>query len=242
MVQRVSLLTFDEKVVAPPDIIYSTSPRRAVGDDGRPYFIKGPDLEVVFAEITGCVLAREVGLPVPDVAACYGDGETYAGSAKVKDALRELPPFNYLHDVATNYGDLFDAIVVDVWLANTDRNFGNVVCEPQRGGRVKLVFIDFEKSVTLRPQPIMSSMSLEAWRLWPTGELGNELRARKPLRPPQAMIERIHSLSQERCNRLVTEAVDVIGSPVGWADDSVHALSRRAGRIAQLVEEVWAAV
>lgn len=242
MIQRINLLTFDDNVKARPGIVYSTNPRRVVGDDGKPYFIKGPEIEVVFAEIAGCELAREVELPVPEVAACDVDGATYAASAKVKDALREIPPFINLPDGSINYEDMFNAIVVDVWLANTDRNFGNVVCEPQRGGKVKFVFIDFEKSVTLRPHPIILSAGVEARQLWPTGELGEELRARKPLNPPQIMIERIRLLSEERCKQLLGEVAAAIGAPVEWIDASAHVLSRRAVKVQQLAEDVWAAV
>ena len=239
MIPRVNLLTFDSPIQSPQGIVYSTSPRRAEAEGGS-YFIKGPEVEVVFAEIAGCALAREVGLPVPDVAACEGEGETYAGSLRVKDALRDIAPLITQLDGVTNPEDLFNAIVVDVWLANTDRNLGNVVGRPLGGGRVELVFIDFEKSVALRPQPYVSSTAVEARKLWPTVELGNELRQRKPLHPPTEIIDRIHSLPTERCAELIGEAVAAIGSPVPWADDSAFALSKRAVKIQQLVEEVWA--
>ena len=94
---------------------------------------------------------------------------------------------NLAHRVS-NFEDLFSVIVIDIWLANKDRNFGNVVGRPQRGGgQIEFVFIDFEKSVTLRPHPIVSSTAVKASELWPSDELGNKLRARKPLNPPPIM-------------------------------------------------------
>jgi hypothetical protein len=60
MVYETDLLSFDGRVSAPEGIVYSTSPRRAEGEDGHSYFIKGPDVEVVFAELAGCSFATRV--------------------------------------------------------------------------------------------------------------------------------------------------------------------------------------
>jgi hypothetical protein len=95
--------------------------------------------------------------------------------------------------------------------------------------------------VTLRPHPVVSSPGVEARALWPTAALGNELRAKKPLHPPLAMVERIRLFPHERCAELIDEGIAAIGYPVAWADGSVEALKRRSVRIQQLVEEVWAA-
>jgi hypothetical protein len=78
---RTTLLTIDEPVVAPKGLVYSTSPRRAEGDNGRSYFIKGHENnEAIFAEIGGCILANAVGLPVPAVALCDFEDAQFAGS------------------------------------------------------------------------------------------------------------------------------------------------------------------
>ncbi len=69
------LLTIDDPVIAPKGLVYSTAPRRAEGDNGRSYFIKGDNNETVFAEIAGCILADAVGLPVPAIALCQFDGD-----------------------------------------------------------------------------------------------------------------------------------------------------------------------
>src|SRR6266566_343750 len=93
MIPRTNLATFDDPVRSPIGIVYSTNPRRAEAENEVSYFIKGPDPEIVFAEIAGCTLAREVGLPVADVAACCVNGGTYAGSARVRDAIRQVGPW-----------------------------------------------------------------------------------------------------------------------------------------------------
>src|SRR3989442_11822513 len=145
MIARINLLTLDEPVRSPLGIVYSTNPRRAEGEDEVQYFAKGPNLEVVFAELAGCALAREVGLIVPDVVAAEFDGETYAGVAKV-DGDRDAGHWIGRPQRVSNFNDLFDVVVVDVWLANGDRNMGNIVGRLQRDKRIEFVFIDFKKS------------------------------------------------------------------------------------------------
>lgn len=135
---------------------------------------------MVFAEISGCVLAREVGLTVPDVAACYLADETYAGSQKVDDALREIDPWLSRPPKVANFGELFETIVVDAWLANKDRNIGNILARPIGGSHVEFVIIDFEKSRALRRTPTISSTMLGSRELWPSGELGRVVSQRKP--------------------------------------------------------------
>jgi hypothetical protein len=244
---RTKLVTLDEEVSSSLGIVYSTNPRRAEGG-GRAFFVKGPDvdeeskLQVIFAEIAGCLLARQVGLTVPEPSACEFSGDTFAGVARVVVADRDLSYWlNRPHKV-TNFDDLFCAIVVDIWLANSDRNMGGVLARPTQGGKAELVFIDFEKSAALRPFPIMSSSMLDPRTLWPSDMLGTELRARKPLIPPQSMIDRIQLCTHDKCAEIVRDVVDAIGSPVSWEDDTIVALSRRAQNIQKLAEEVWAKI
>jgi hypothetical protein len=186
MVVRTKLITIDDRVLSPEGVVFSTDPRRAEAENEVPYFIKGPDLATVFAEISGCMLAREAGLPIPDVAACEFEGDVYAGSARVDDAVRDVEPWLNRPQQIRNFDDLFSTLVVDVWLANKDRNIGNVLGRPWRGAKVEFVFIDFEKSIALHPSPTVSSTMLEPRALWPSGILGRELRARRPPVPAHA--------------------------------------------------------
>jgi hypothetical protein len=240
MIPRTNLLTRDVPVEAPEGIVYSTSPVTAEGVDLVSYFTKGPELEIVFAEIAGCALAKEVGLPVANVAACVVDEIVLAGSVGVPDAIRYIGPWLSRRQKITNFNDLFDSIVVDVWLANKDRNIGNVVGRPRAGSSsIDLVFIDFEKSATLRPNPTVLSTLLEPRLLWPSGELGEVLRATRPLHPPLGIVHQINQFTEELCGQIITEVVDAIGSPVEWRENSTHALLQRANRIKDLAEEVW---
>jgi hypothetical protein len=237
-----TLTTIDEAVIGPAGTVYSTGPKTALGDDGHSYFVKGPDLEIVFAELTGNLLAEAVGIPVPDVAACSFGGSIYAGSRKVADLGRNLLPWLTRRNRITNYADLYGAIVVDAWLGNFDRNMGNVVGKNGRGGNVDLVMIDFEKSVALRTNPLISCGMLDPRTLWPTNELGDLLRRGRPLSAPPAMVNRICAFAGKRVQieQLVTAVTDAVG-PIPWSDGSVEALSRRGARIAELAGEVWLA-
>src|SRR5207244_2350028 len=95
------------------------------------------------------------------------------------------PPYTKLKSGSclTIIGTEGNAVAVDVWLANTDRNIGNVLARPRSDKKFELVFIDFEKSLTLRPFPVILS-NIQPGKLWPTGDLGHEIRAKKTLVPP----------------------------------------------------------
>jgi hypothetical protein len=239
MIPRVNLVTYDVPVEPPPGMFYSTDPHSAEGDNGVSYIVKDTEIDVIFAEIVGLSLAREAGLPVPNAAACVGDDGMYAGSARVS-GIRVTDPWLTQPLKVVNYPSLYDLVVVDTWLANWDRNIGSILGTPVGGGNVSLVFIDFEKSVTLRPNPLVQSPRVEPGVLWPSSLLGRILRERRPQQPPQGILDRVASISRERCAEIINEAVTAIGLPVEWSENSVQALIHRAGHIQTLAEEVWA--
>lgn len=238
MVHQTELFTLDVRVSAPEGIVYSTSPRRAEGEDGHSYFVKGPALDVVFAELAGCSLGAEAGLIVPEVAACSFQGEIYCGSRKVADSLREVAAWLNRSQKIHNRSDLYNVIVVDAWLANNDRNLGNVLGRSARGSEIEVVMIDFEKSKTLRPNPIIESTMVGPRALWPTGELGDLLRREKPLHPPIEVMDRVRAVTMRRCEEIINDVVAKLGA-ISWAENSVLALSRRAVRIREIMEEIW---
>jgi len=238
MIYETELLTLDVPITAPEGIVYSTSPRRAEGEDGHSYFIKGPDTEITFAELAGCSFAQEVGLVVPSVAVCSFADRKYSGSRKVSDSLRDVAAWLKRPAKIKNRNDLFSVIVVDAWLANVDRNLGNVLGRSTRDSEIEVIMIDFEKSKTLRPNPIIESSMVRPRSLWPTGELGQALKGAKTLHPPQPIMDRIRQVTRQRCTDIVNEVLAKLG-PVAWADNSIEAVSRRTTRINEIVEEVW---
>jgi len=232
----IDLLTMDGRVCPPPGMVYSTDPHRAEGEDGNSYFVKGPDVEVVFAELAGCTLAAAVGLPVPSVATCAFDGSVYAGSRKVE--IRDLRPFLKSTARIRNAADLYNMIVVDVWLANPDRNMGSLVGTQLGHGKIEMMCIDFEKSVLLRKSPLIQASMVGPRQVWPTGELGTTLLQNKPLYPPVGILNAVEALTLVRC-REILEPISAALPAATWADDCAFALSRRSEAIRNLSEEVW---
>ena len=232
------LVTIDAPVSAPSGIVYSTNPYKAEAADGKTYFVKGPDLEIVFAELAGCKLAAAVGIPVPPVAVCSADGLLLAGSQKMEQAFRDASVPLKRPEKIVNLEDLYSTIAVDTWLGNTDRNFGNVLAIPFGDDKIELVMIDFEKSATLRQHPRINSTLIEYGKLWPTAELGQRARELKKRDPPMAILQRIAAIDEQRCRELLAPIVSALQG-VSWVEDSVGAIVSRGANIRMAVEAVW---
>jgi hypothetical protein len=233
----IDLATLDEKMGGESGLVYSTNPVKAIGLDGESYIVKGPEPEVVFPELAGCVLASAVGITVPCARACRAPVGILAGSREVS-GLRIVEPWLRRSRHVTNFNELFSVIVADIWLGNVDRNMGNIVGNPVGGERIELVFIDFEKSATLRPSPFINTGMIDPRQLWPKNELGQILREIKPLVPPAGMIERIGEIDEYACRNLLQPVARAVGT-VTWAEASQDLLARRARQIQRLTEEVW---
>lgn len=241
MFSTVDLDTIDDPVSGPVGIVFSTQPRVGQGQDGKEYVIKGPDPEIVFAEIMGCLLASHVGIPVPDVALCRFQGDSLCGSCKVQSIGRNAEPWLRQPARTTNFPDLYSAIVVDAWLANNDRNMGNVIVQASnRRDQASFVLIDFEKSAALRSNPVISSSLVDPKTLWPTNELGQLLKTRRPLSPPPGTIQKIKAFTENEAGvrKLIDMVVDAY-TPINWSDGSVTAVVRRGQNIARIAGEVW---
>lgn len=98
-------------------------------------------------EITGFLLARSVGVPVPEKAGLLqlqsvafpsldlsdfqpysfaiseSDGQTLVSSFRVQDLVLH----SALKDIVRNWSMLSDALAFDDWVANSDRNQGNIL-------------------------------------------------------------------------------------------------------------------
>jgi hypothetical protein len=235
----ISLVTLDSRVIGPTGIVFSNAPETATGSDGKTYYVKGWDSEVAFAEVAGCLLAAEAGLRVPVAAVCSFNGRLCAGVEEVERPIRTISPWLAKMDRIVNRSDLYAVIAVDTWLANDDRNMGNLVGSPAEDGRILLSMIDFEKSKTLRRNPTIESDGVGPRALWPTSELGNLLRQEKPPVPTD-IIGRIRALPRQRIEAIVRPVAEDLAF-VDWSDGSIDVLLNRAERIRALLEEVWRA-
>jgi hypothetical protein len=190
--------------------------------------------------VVGCLLATEAGLRVPAATVCSFNGQLCAGVEEVEHPIRGVAPWLVNANGIVNRNDLYAVIAVDTWLANDDRNMGNLVGSPADDGRILLSMIDFEKSKTLGRNPTITSVQVEPRRLWPTGELGALLKETKPLRPPVVMIQRIQGVTRQRIEAIIRPVADELPF-VDWGDNSIDVLAKRAELIRALLEEVWRA-
>jgi hypothetical protein len=175
----IELASIEDPVIGEPGKVYSTGPRIASGLDGRTFYVKNKSLEVIFKEVVGCRLAAACDLKVPDSYLCKFQTEVYAGVVAVPKAQRSIRPWLQNIEKINNVGDLYNVIAVDVWLANNDRNMGNLVGCALKDGQIDVYMIDFEASLALGPNPF-TSVAVEPKALWPTAELGAILKAGRP--------------------------------------------------------------
>jgi hypothetical protein len=234
----IELIALNNEVPSPGGIVYSTSPRTAIGADGRTYYVKGYNDATAFAEVCGCRLAAVASLPVPQADLGLFAGDLYAAVVEVEHKIQNVAPWVNSQAGIVNLEDLFGAVVVDCWLANDDRNMGNLVGTPVGHQRITVSIIDFEKSKTLHMNPTIEAANLEPRRLWPTGELGNKLNQIRPTHPPQRYIDSIRSIGHDAVRQIVSSTAQQLAT-VTWVESSVDVLVSRAQRIQLLAEEVW---
>ena len=184
-------------------------------------------------------MAQLVGLQAPNASVGEFNGDYYAAVEAVPKAERNILPWLKSPDRIENQSELFEVIAIDTWLVNDDRNMGNVIGTPLGDGRIKVFMIDFEKSRALGPNPFTSS-SVDPKYLRPTAELGAILSQIRPPRIPNGLLNRIAVISEEELRNTIFPVAAELPF-VNWHDSSAELLHKRAGNIANLVEEVWSA-
>lgn len=226
---------------APEHVVYSTDPRRATGLDGKVYFVKGPDQNVAVAEAVAYQLAQEVGLPVPEFGLVLSDdgSEPSFASCEVAHCHRSVDDW-IVRKRTTNPEVLPRIIAFDVWVANKDRNIGNLVGIEEPAGlgiRITLVAIDFEKSVALRgPYPLTTVNTIPATKLWPSGILGNLVKGAPQ---PMEFFATIEGINASHIEAAFGTVEAHLGAIVPWKENTVKLLLTRAKNIRTLVQEVW---
>jgi hypothetical protein len=242
IIPRVALVS-EKKMDAPANLIYSTDPQFSLDSQGHQYCAKGHrDLNIVLGELVGHMLAGYLQIPVPG----YAIGQMTASSsplfasAVVQDAIRDATPFIRRKKVS-NLSALAKMIVLDVWLANDDRNIGNILARPCAlgHGNVTVIAIDFEKSkaVTAR-SPLVEIPMLKPKALWPRGELGALCSGLVKLE--DASLSDFKKISDE----IIKEVVKSSCAAVGLNDESrisniIHALVTRRDQIELLAKAEW---
>lgn len=232
----VRLIAEGVRVKPPENMIYSSDPKTSFDAQGNDYIIKGPDPEIVAAEAIAHMLAQYLGLRVPGYSLATLGIETpyYFASHKLQNAQRNCEPW-----LAENRQFVADVMVFDAWLANTDRNIGNIMAEPNSDPKLRprLVAIDFEKSWCARSRFPLSQLEMEApsAKLWPTGDLGKKMRG-VPL--PHEFVARIKALPDSLIGRTVDVASSLL-EDFTWGDSTKLVLCARKARLEKIVSEVW---
>jgi hypothetical protein len=219
-------------------VIYSTCPKIGTAENGASYYLKGPDAAVVAAEALAYELAGAVNLAVPEHALCEVPGVgVFFASKEVR--FRSALDVVMEGGLASNPELLSDCIAFDTWIANDDRNMGNIVMEPERieGHLARLLAIDFEKSRILRGENMLLVDQLAPRSFWPRELLG-QLCDGQPF--PDGACSRIASVSRDRIDG-VFEALawELADLDLSWRDSAVYQLARRATQITDRVREVW---
>ena len=228
---------------SPERLIYSTKPFAGICSDGKHYVIKGSlDPAVVKAEAAAYILAPIVGIPVPEwtfVSAPQKAAYPLFGSRMVP-GVRDVSA--WLESDIAQYQDILAKIIVfDIWIANTDRNLGNLISRSTpktHDGRIDLIAIDFEKAVAVRSAtPRIDIASVQTENLWPSDQLGRII-GRLP-KPEIEWISTLGTYSLEILAPALQEAQIAIGLESDWHTNIAAMLVDRAAKLPELIEEVW---
>jgi hypothetical protein len=233
ILRTVRVFDLGQPVRGPRGVVYSCHPTRAPTAT-RDHFLKGPELNVLVPEVIAHLLARMVGLAVPQFGVALWGDKVYFASEEVQN--QNVGAWVKRKAIA-NPQVMLEAVVFDIWLANQDRNLGNFVGEvDQTSHKMHLYAIDFEKSLTLRgPHPITSVPTVDPRKFWPRDELGRLLRGE---RPPTYFCERISAIPRNGIEVCFDKLMAHIGR-VPWSENSVKVLTDRARNLRKHLQEAW---
>ncbi|HEY5911339.1 MAG TPA: hypothetical protein VJA21_12120 [Verrucomicrobiae bacterium] len=244
IIPEVDLIVKGQPVAGPLNVVYSTSPLSARDDDGTFYYVKGEDDPlIVLAEVLGHILAGFVEIPVPQYAVGrFGKkGAPVFASAVVEDAVRDVSGWVKKKKVK-NWDVLPRVIALDVWLANNDRNMGNLLgraVPEDDDGHIELIAIDFEKSATVRKKaPMIEIATMTPKAFWPRDELGKLCKS--TLKWDAGIMQRFDGITDGQIEQAVSASVAAVGHPDADGRDNIaHVLKKRRNNLAKLVHEVW---
>jgi len=228
----------------PLNIVYSTDPQVAMTENGSKYCVKGAeDAGIVLAEILGHVLAGILQIPVPDFAVGRFEegGPPVFASALLENAVRDVESWVKVNRV-TDITMLSRLIALDVWLANNDRNIGNLlgrVGSSSKDGSIELVAIDFEKAAIVRKiAPTIEIPGMPPKSFWPRGVLGTYCKTRAKI--TDAALSKFAGLSDGLIQSAVSNTFAAVRVNNAEKIDTVTTiLKKRRDHIESLVRSEW---
>jgi hypothetical protein len=239
--QRILLLDEPIRVQGPPGFVFSTSPRLATATSGATYVLKGPQKEIVVAEAVAYELAEMVGLKVPEfgIADVPGEGVVFA-SKEVPGGRSSSLELLLGEGVTQNSELLTHCVAFDVWVANDDRNIGNVIVEPSltpSGAITAILYaIDFEKGQVLRGTNMILVDAIDPRKFWPLEALGRLCRGTAC---PADFCEAIKAVNQDQIEGVFERVAWEIGGGIPWRESAVYQLVKRGRKIIEMTREVW---
>ena len=244
IVPDVVLVTNGGPMSRPLNIIYSTNPELAFDASGAKYCIKGADdAGIVMAELLGHILAGFLHIPVPDFAVGrFSDtSPPLFASAFVENAQRDVEPWLKRGKVS-KCETLARLIALDVWIANNDRNIGNLLGRPalaSNNGSIELIAIDFEKAATVRKTaPTIEITAMPPKSFWPRGTLGTHCK--KQAKITDAGIADFRKITDGQINSAVSACFAAVRLENAERSDTIATvLKKRRDKIELMVKAEW---
>lgn len=129
----------------------ASAPHYAAMENGSEYLIKGASLtpaepHVAANELISALLANRLGLPLLD----FGVAEdrrkrTFFASDYLSKGQFHPSLTESLLDACVNRERVYDIVVFDIWLRNTDRHGGNFLVRDEKGGGHLLLLNDHSR-------------------------------------------------------------------------------------------------
>jgi hypothetical protein len=228
-------------VQSPANVVYSTAPFAALDESGALYFVKGEDdCYIVLAEIIAHMFAGIVQIPVPGYAVGRFIGENNAvfASAVIENVTRDVTPWIKTRKVR-NFDMLAKLIVLDTWLANNDRNIGNLLGrDAGSDGEIEFVAIDFEKAAVVRKSaPLIEIPMMPPKSFWPRGLLGE--MCRNVIKLNVQTLDIFKKISDEKIAQVVVTSSAAVRCGEERNDSIINVLKKRRDNLSKLVNDVW---
>ena len=222
-----------EPAKPPTGKVYSTEPLVGEATNGHRYYIKGPEVAVVAAEIVAHLLAGGVGLRVPAWGLADLDGSIRFASerAPIHSGIAELLRMGVA--AIPMFWPL--CLAFDMWIANYDRDVGNVVARPVGKRRYDFLAIDFEKAKVLRGDSLIRLNMLPATNFVPIGDLESVPRSWETILLAARHIEAVAESAVADAFEQLTESgvVEMVGDTIG------PNLRKRAKNLIDLCKEAY---
>lgn len=182
-----------------------------------------------------------VELPVPEWVYARKQGVPHLlFGSRLIEGYRDLEPW-LRANLISNRLDLAKMIAFDVWIANNDRNMGNIIGDANKYNKeegIKAVAIDFERSKVLRGKtPVMETSNILPSSLWPCETLGR-LLAGEP-EPDAQWLNRVTNLDKDDIIQAIGVVQRSLGLPADWCVSTSNLLVQRVRNLTNLVAEVW---